>query len=144
MTELTDKYNQLIYLIEKAKKSYHEYNESDGDEFNGLGAKHMHDMFDIFLFADNNKSIETKDASIPFKSDKLIGQPVILSFFESGNLNKCFIASVKFTDYGKVLYDIKIYPFKKDEIKNEETFTILKDVDSLFVKSEYENILDHE
>ena len=68
-----------------------------------------------------------------------IGDTVVLNFFTCGTLSTCTIASVKYTDYGKVLYDIALRPFS-DEPDNENHLTILKDIDSYFVKTEVDMI----
>lgn len=62
-----------------------------------------------------------------------IGSKVILNFFNCGKLMVGNISGVKYTDYGKVLYDITLYPFK-NEPGNENIKTTLKDVDSYFVE----------
>lgn len=62
-----------------------------------------------------------------------IGDKIILNFFNCGKLMFGNIAGVKYIDYGKVLYDITLYPFKHEE-GNENIKTTLKDVDSYFIK----------
>lgn len=62
-----------------------------------------------------------------------IGTKVILNFFNCGKLMFGNISGVKYSDYGKVLYDITLYPFK-NEPDNKDFKTILKDVDSYFVE----------
>lgn len=69
-----------------------------------------------------------------------IGNTIVLDFFQSGKLINGVIAGIKYTDYGKVLYDIKLFPFV-GEPQNEEMSTILKDVDSYFVKTEYDEFI---
>lgn len=68
-----------------------------------------------------------------FESRHQIGEEVVLSFYESGKLTNAFISGVRFTDYGKVLYDVTIYPFPSEE-ENKEIGTTLVAVDSYFVK----------
>lgn len=65
-----------------------------------------------------------------------IGDKVILNFFDSGTVGICNVAAVKYTDYGKVLYDVSLIPFQ-----NEEHIVILKDIDSYYVQTEAEKIL---
>jgi hypothetical protein len=70
-----------------------------------------------------------------------IGDKVILDFWNCGKImTGCRVSGVKYTDYGKVLFDITLYPFQ-NEPGNEEAYTILKDVDSYFVKTEYDDVL---
>lgn len=70
-----------------------------------------------------------------------IGDTVILNFFHCGKLSTCTIAGVKYTDYGKVLYDITLRPFY-NEGNNQNLVTILKDIDSYFVKTEYDELIN--
>lgn len=70
-----------------------------------------------------------------------IGDTIVLDFFNCGKLSTGIIAGVKYTDYGKVLYDITLYPFSNEK-GNEDLKTTLKDIDSYFVKTEYEEILN--
>lgn len=69
-----------------------------------------------------------------------MGDTVILNFFNCGKLGTGIISGIKYTDYGKVLYDITLRPFS-DEEGNENLKTILKDIDSYFVKTEYDDLL---
>ena len=75
-----------------------------------------------------------------------MGDKVFCDFIDSGKL-KGFICGIKFTDHGKVLYDIKLFPFVNDEPLGEEYIDernmsfILKDIDSLFIKPEFEYLL---
>ncbi len=55
-----------------------------------------------------------------------IGEQVDLDFQNSKYLKNCIVESVKFTDYGKVLYDIKV-PL------GYENFITLYDIDSALV-----------
>ena len=71
-----------------------------------------------------------------------ISDVIVVDFYESGKLTGEIIA-IKFTDYGKVLYDIRIRPFASE--KNNKEFTqILLNIDSYFVKTEYDIILENE
>ena len=70
-----------------------------------------------------------------------MGDTVILDFFNCGKLGTGVISGIKYTDYGKVLYDITLRPFT-NENGNEELKTTLKDVDSYFVKTEYDDLLN--
>lgn len=70
-----------------------------------------------------------------------IGDTIILDFYNCGKLSTGTISGIKYTDYGKVLYDITLYPFSNEE-GNEEIKTVLKDIDSFFVKTEYDELLD--
>lgn len=70
-----------------------------------------------------------------------IGDTVILDFFNCGKLGTGIVSGIKFTDYGKILYDITLRPFSNEE-ENKDLRTILKDVDSYFVKTEYDKLLD--
>jgi len=69
-----------------------------------------------------------------------MGDTIILDFFNCGKLENGTISGIKYTDYGKVLYDITLYPFSNEE-GNEDLKTILKDIDSYFVKTEYDELL---
>ena len=51
---------------------------------------------------------------------------------KSGIVTSCEIAGVKFTDYGKVLYDIRSFPYK-EEPQNSDLFFLIRDVDSCLV-----------
>lgn len=62
-----------------------------------------------------------------------IGTNIVLNFYECGKIMFGTIAGVKFTDYGKVLYDITLYPFKS-EPQNKDLKITLKDIDSYFVE----------
>jgi len=62
-----------------------------------------------------------------------ISDTIILNFFKCGKLMFGEISGIKYTDYGKVLYDITLRPFKNEK-DNENLTTILKDVDSYFVE----------
>jgi hypothetical protein len=62
------------------------------------------------------------------------GDKCILQFYNSGLVERATILAVKFTIYGKVLYDISINTsFVNDEITSGEQ-AIIKDVDSNYVK----------
>jgi hypothetical protein len=65
----------------------------------------------------------TRDTKLP--SAFQVGQIVELDFYYS-RIKGCEISAVKFTDYGKVYYDVLV-PL------NEGEQTILKDVDSICV-----------
>ena len=65
------------------------------------------------------------------ESNKKIGDAVVINFGESGLLRNCFVHAVKFTE-SKVLYDLKIYPYTEDYLK--EIFFILPDIDSFFIE----------
>ncbi len=69
-----------------------------------------------------------------------MGDTVILNFFNCGKLGTGIVSGIKYTDYGKVLYDITLRPFS-NEAGNENLTTILKDIDSYFVKTEYDDLL---
>lgn len=69
-----------------------------------------------------------------------IGDVVILDLFTCGRLSTCVISGIKYTDYGKVLYDITLKPFSNEE-ENKGIVTTLKDIDSYFVKTEYDDLL---
>lgn len=72
------------------------------------------------------------------KSRHSIGDEVVINLFALGKIQLGTIAGIKFTDYGKVLYDIKLFPFYNEE-HNKNLHTILKDVDSYFIETEFEN-----
>lgn len=69
-----------------------------------------------------------------------MGDTIILDFFNCGKLATGTISGIKYTDYGKVLYDITLHPFANEK-ENEELKTILKDIDSYFIKTEYDELL---
>lgn len=69
-----------------------------------------------------------------------MGDTIILDFFNCGKLSTGTISGIKYTDYGKVLYDITLHPFSNEK-GNEELKTVLKDIDSYFVKTEYDELL---
>lgn len=75
------------------------------------------------------------------KSRHEIGDTIKLNFFDCGSLNSGIISGIKYTDYGKVLYDISLYPFRHEE-GNETVMTVLKDVDSYFIASHWDELLD--
>ncbi len=75
-------------------------------------------------------------------SNHEIGDTIKLDFYDCGSLTTGIIAGIKFTDYGKVLYDIKLKPFISSVHGENDLETILKDVDSYFVKSPIDNLLD--
>lgn len=62
-----------------------------------------------------------------------IGQKVVVNFYECGKLFFGTIAGVKYTDYGKVLYDISLFPFKSEEQNKDLKYT-LQNIDSYFVE----------
>lgn len=73
-----------------------------------------------------------------------IGQTVWLVFGSIGKIGPCVISRITYTDYGKVLYNVKLWPFpdeKNNEIDNTKIFTELHDVDSYFVKTEADLLL---
>lgn len=70
-----------------------------------------------------------------------MGDTIVLDFFNCGKISTGTISGVKYTDYGKVLYDITLRPFTHEK-GNEKITTILKDVDSYFVKTEYDALLN--
>lgn len=53
-----------------------------------------------------------------------VGEIVNVDFMNSKQLRHCKVAAVKFTDYGKVLYDIQVPVGFKDQV------TVIKSVDS--------------
>lgn len=70
-----------------------------------------------------------------------IGDVVIINFFNCGKISTGIISGIKYTDYGKVLYDIALYPFS-NEPQNKDLKTILKDIDSYFITTEYDDLLN--
>jgi hypothetical protein len=68
-----------------------------------------------------------------------IEDTVILNFYNSGKITGK-ICGVRFTDYGKVLYDVKIRPFV-NEPQNEKFETVVKEIDSYFVETEWDQII---
>ena len=72
-----------------------------------------------------------------------IGDVVVLNFFTCGILSTCTISGIKYTDYGKVLYDVSLRPFSNEE-ENKDIVTVLKDIDSYFVKTETDIILNND
>lgn len=75
-------------------------------------------------------------------SAKGIGQIVWLYFYSSGKIGPCVVSGITYTDYGKVLYNVKIRPFV-DEPDNDELLSELINIDSYFVKTETELILEN-
>lgn len=69
-----------------------------------------------------------------------IGDIIAVNLFTCGVLHGGIISGVKYTDYGKVLYDVTFRPFTNEE-DNENITTIFKDVDSYFIKTETDLIL---
>lgn len=72
-----------------------------------------------------------------------MGDAVVLDFGQAGKLHSCHVSGIKFTDYGKVLYDIDIHPYgtEPDEQDNHLIVNVLKDIDSCRVLSVIESIL---
>jgi len=72
-----------------------------------------------------------------------IGEVVVLDFGKCGKLHSCKVAGVKFTDYGKVLYDISLHPYgeEPDEYNNHLIVNTLRDIDSCRVKDPIEDAL---
>lgn len=68
-----------------------------------------------------------------------IGQSVIVHLFGCGRFTG-FISAITFNDKGKVRYDVSLYPFT-NEPDNKEIITTLKDIDSYFVATEYDEQL---
>lgn len=68
-----------------------------------------------------------------------MGHPCVLQFGKNGKhgiVRNCIVAGYKFTDYGKVLYDVRIFPYKGDEDESEQAQEInylLRDIDSCAV-----------
>lgn len=62
-----------------------------------------------------------------------MGEKIILNFFECGKLMFGIVSGIKYTDYGKVLYDVTLYPFKS-EPKNKLLKVELKDIDSYYIE----------
>lgn len=69
-----------------------------------------------------------------------LGDTVILDFFNCGKISIGIISGIKYTDYGKVLYDITLHPFS-NEPQNKDLKVTLKDIDSYFIKTEYDELL---
>ena len=67
-----------------------------------------------------------------------IGDEVIIDLGIAGKITSAIISSVKFTDYGKVIYSVKIKPFE-----NDDTETIIDNIDSYFIKTIYDGLLKH-
>ncbi len=65
--------------------------------------------------------------NIEMKSNKQIGEEIILDFKQDTKDIKMTIIGVKFTDYGKVLYDIKV------EYPNEGGIGYMREVDSYYI-----------
>jgi len=63
-----------------------------------------------------------------------ISDKVILNFFGCGKLMFGEVSGVKYTNYGKVLYDISLQPFKREDSPDKDYKTTLKDIDSFFVE----------
>ena len=61
-----------------------------------------------------------------------MGDNIVLNFFSCGRIFNGIICGFKYTDYGKVLYDIKLKPFSTGP--DTDFSTVLKDVDSYFVQ----------
>lgn len=62
-----------------------------------------------------------------------INTKVIINFYECGKLMFGTVAATKFTNNGKVLYDIDLLPFKSEPDYKTHKIT-LKDIDSYFVE----------
>lgn len=77
-----------------------------------------------------------------FTSNHKIGDTVVLDFGQAGKLFGVKIAGVKFTDFGKVLYDVSIQPYPPDEHENEKIINILKDIDSCRVVDPISDVLN--
>lgn len=70
-----------------------------------------------------------------------MGDIVIIDFFNCGKLENGIISGIKYTYYGKVLYDITFHPFSNEE-NNKDIKIILKDIDSYYVKTEYDELIN--
>lgn len=65
-----------------------------------------------------------------------VGDSCIIDLHGSGIIKDCTVSAVKFTDYGKVLYDIKVLIYFGEDSQPTHHETIFKDVDSYFVKND--------
>ena len=96
----------------------------------------LHSYSEMILFA--NKWSELKESEST--SRHKIGDDVLVDLFVCGKLSNGKISGIKYTDYGKVLYDITLNPFSNEE-QNKDLKTILKDVDSYFIKAFYDDLI---
>lgn len=62
-----------------------------------------------------------------------IGEDCVLNFGVCGVIVNCTVSSKKYTDCGKVFYDIKFKPFKGEE-SDGEYITEIENVDGYFVE----------
>ena len=70
-----------------------------------------------------------------------IGEGVFLNFWETGTIKWCKVDAVRFTE-GKVRYDIAV-PLKKSLAEGEEQqYTCIENVDSVFVIDEYKESVE--
>lgn len=81
------------------------------------------------------------DFGIDTSSRHKMGDTIILDFFHCGKLSTGIISGIKYTDYGKVFYDITLHPFSNEK-GNEDLKITLKDIDGYFVKTEYDEIIN--
>lgn len=70
-----------------------------------------------------------------------VGDQVSLSYGYNNQLNDCEVAAVRFTNYGKVLYDIYV---KVDEGVEPDDVSEIVAVDSCFVKPHYNPALGND
>lgn len=63
---------------------------------------------------------------IKLPSAHQVGQLVNINFNKFTSLEEVIVSAVRFTDYGKVLYDVKIYV-------GEDNYTNVVGIDSYFV-----------
>ena len=70
-----------------------------------------------------------KGQYLELPSRHAIGDTVTVNLYMGGTLRWCTITSIKFTEDGKVLYDVRV------PLTAETGFTKLYDIDSLYLES---------
>jgi len=64
-----------------------------------------------------------------------VGEDCIVNFGGCGIILNCKVSSKKYTDFGKVFYDVKFKPFKGEDTEGEYQ-TEIKDIDGYFIERE--------
>jgi hypothetical protein len=75
-------------------------------------------------------------SNLKLPSAHQVGATVDVNFGNSKYLKSCEVAAVKFTDYGKVLYDVKV-PVGFDDLS-----TVIENIDSSLITAPIDEPVD--